>query len=88
METIWVYKPPQCGYFVARRTPFGFFTPTADQRSGNGLFTMIQGVAMNLPAWEWKKRVEGIWFAGFSGNIYEISDIELPPFLSGPPRAS
>ena len=79
MVTIWVYKPPQCDYIVARRTPFGFFAP-----DGGHSFKMIQGVAMKTPLWDWKQRIEGVWYAGFNGLLYEISDLMIPPLRSGP----
>jgi hypothetical protein len=86
METIWVYKPPQCDYLIAKSAPFGFHAPGYDNRSGQIAYTMIQGVGMNRPSeWEWKKRVDRQVFAGFNGLIYDITDLEHPPLRSGPP---
>jgi hypothetical protein len=79
METIWVYKPPQCDYILARRTPFGFFAP-----AGGASYTMIQGVAMATPKWDWTQRVDGVWYAGLNGLLYQISDLILQPLRSGP----
>lgn len=87
METIWVYKPPQYDYIIARRAPFGFCAPAMmDARSGHSAYTMIQGIGMKMPTWDWKRKVDGVWYAGFNGLIYEISDLEMMPLRSGPPQ--
>jgi hypothetical protein len=89
METIWVYKPPQYDYIIARRTPFGFYSPVSmDIRSGHLAHTMIQGIGIAKPVWDWKQKIEGVWYAGFNGLIYEISDLELVPLRSGPPKSA
>lgn len=87
MATIWVYKPPNLNYIIAKSAPFGFFSPGYDNRSGQIAYTMIQGVGMARPdAWEWKQKVEGQVFAGLNGLIYEITDLERLPLRSGPPE--
>ena len=86
MDTIWVYKYPQYNYLLARATPFGFFAPGYDNRSGQIAYTMIQGIGMTRPtAWEWKQTAEGRIFAGLNGLIYDVTDLERPPLRSGPP---
>lgn len=75
MTYIWVYKPAHLQYFIAKRQSFGFYTPVLD-RTGATTYNLQQGVAIPLPSWEWKTVKDGFVFAGFSGNVYEISDLK------------
>jgi hypothetical protein len=82
MTTIWVYKPSHLDYFIAKPYAFGFHTMVMDRQSAQPAVRMIQGVAMPLPAaWEWKQKVEGRTYAGFNGNIYDITELERPVFI-------
>ena len=82
MSTIWVYRVPGEQYMIAKRTPFSDYTSSMDNRSGQLSYTLIQGVAMPLPVeWDWKQKHIGRTFAGFSGQVYDITDLERVYFM-------
>ena len=69
MATVWVYNVGR-DYLIVKRTPFAY------QKMRTDRYMEIQnGVEITLPKWDWVQAHEGYIFAGFSGNIYEISDV-------------
>ncbi len=88
MATIWIFNSPDHSYSIARRSPFGFFSPSVDMRSGHSSLRMMQGVPIVEPHWTWKRKIDKQWFAEFNGQIYEISDLMVQPLRSGPPNVS
>lgn len=75
---MWVYRPPNCKYIIAKRQPFGYYNSVLDMRTGSPTLQMVQGVMATIPdAWEWKHKEAGRTFAGFKNEIFDITDLEV-----------
>ncbi len=74
---IWIYKPRDKEYFVARHNSFGFYETVLDRHSGSYALQLVQGIQMEMPAaWDWKVKEQGHVFAGLSGAVYDITELE------------
>ncbi len=78
---MWVYRPPNSTYIIAKRHPFSYYNPVLDMRTGSQTLQMVQGVMATIPeAWDWKHKEAGITFAGLKNEIFDITDLEVSYF--------
>jgi len=74
---IWIYKPRDKTYFIARYNSFGFYETVLDIHTGSYALQLVQGIQMTIPdAWDWKVKEHGLIFAGLNGAVYDITELE------------
>ena len=73
---IWVYTGVH-EYLIAKRNPFSYYLHTMDSQ-GIKQVEIESGTAIALPIWDWVRKTDTQTFAGWSGRVYEISDLMIP----------
>ena len=81
MNYIWIYKPRDKEYFIAKPNSFGFSEQVLDRYTGSYALQLIQGIQMEMPkAWDWKVKENRRTYASLKNVVYDITEIETTYF--------
>jgi hypothetical protein len=78
MSVFWIYKLPGIAHWIAKRDPFSMRIYTIDLKTGMPVCDILQGISMYAPAtWEWIQWRDGRCYAGFGGQVYDVTEITM-----------
>lgn len=77
MSTVFAYPTSTWNFIIIKRNPFNYHITKMDPKTGDLYNEILQGKAITLPIWEWKKtNIDGSVHAGMGPYTYDITDLE------------
>ena len=62
---------------IVKRAPFAHRNETHDPATGLIYVDVNPGTRIELPQWDWVKRVQHFVYAGVDAHVYDITDLYM-----------